>query len=88
MSIPNKLIRSISFEMLYPAEGDGSILEVLDDDGNCFAQVTIDENDERQITFFDTPIGLTLQLSQLEAALTKAKAEVVNTDPDALFGEG
>jgi len=82
-----KTIRTIGFELLSPSEGNGNILELLDESGNCFAHITIDDNDKKYIVWFESSDRISVSLLELEKAIQIAKAEVMNVNPDILFRE-
>lgn len=77
----------IGFQILSPPDGDGVILEILDEFENAFMEISIDPDGTRRVTFYETSEPISLTLSDLKKGIEIAEQQVQNTDPEALFAD-
>jgi hypothetical protein len=86
MNQDTKTISSVEFQIISPPDGNGVMLEFLDEDEIAFMEVNIDSNGIRHLLVYESQQRISIPLSELQKGIRIAEKKVVNIDPDALFG--
>ncbi len=78
-------MQRLEFQIVAPPQGDGVILEVLDENDDAFMDVRIDKDDTRFVTVYELSKPISMPLSELARMIEVATREVKNVDADSLF---
>ena len=82
-----KTVRSVYFQILAPGEGDGVILEFLDEGTEEeFMEINIDPAGVRHVVLYPTSEAISMSLEDLKKGIAIAEARVHNF-PQEEFGE-
>lgn len=75
---PYKIVEKVKFQMFYIAEGDGTVLEFLNDKDEVFMEIGINEDDTHQFVVCSSKEHISIPLSELMKGIEIAKQRVVN----------
>ncbi|MCA9278932.1 MAG: hypothetical protein H6815_13215 [Phycisphaeraceae bacterium] len=85
MNRPPRDIPKLMFQILSTPEGNGVIMEVLDENEDAIMEINIDADGSRHVVLYHSSEHLSIPLTELENAIATAKEHVVLVDPESLF---